>query len=397
MEVFNHSLWLLLTYQSLGFFFYGLYLYMFERRAGRLLFGFFMLSFSINIFLLHLHYFEHARRLTNMFPMLLTTSFASIPLYYLHMKAQLTNRYRFEANEIMHFVPLIVSAITLAPFWYLISSNRPEHLDLIYGMLLLKKHPGNQTVLIETGIIILIILQLVFYFYRTQVLFYRLKKKLDAKNNREIKDFLSGAKVFSYSFFLLILLLLQRNYFPMNENSLSSTLFILAILTLNVGHAFFGISQGSPVLIRQLYKDVEGELPDDEDNKVKYASSSMCDDLKTELITKLELLLNEKQPYLNSKLKLDDIAQELDTNNKYLSQLINENYGKSFSNFINDYRCRRVIDLFGQKEFEEYTLDGIAESAGFNSRSTFVAAFKKYSGKLPSVYRQDLREQQSSS
>lgn len=397
MEVFNHSLWLLISYQNLGFFFYGIYLYVKERNLARLFFALVMLSFGLNVFLLHLHLFEHDRNLNLLFPLLLTTGFTIIPLYYLHLKSQLQLYYKLETSEILHFVPFMVSALALTPFWFLISSNRPEYLDLIYGIFLLKKWPGHQTFLIETGIISALAIQMLYYIWRTKELFSKARifyLQTDCSNTRH---FLDGSKIFAASFFMLIILMVLRNYIQMSERSLSSTLYVLALITLNIGHAYFGIKFSDESLISCLntHNSTE-ELKDASDkanieDKPKYTSSCMCDELKIALIERLERYFDQHVPYLNPKLKIEDIAHELQTNNKYLSQIINEHYGKNFANFINDYRCRKVIEMFENADYHEYSLDGIADSAGFHSRSTFVAAFKKYTGKLPSVYRNELK------
>ncbi|MCK9291844.1 MAG: helix-turn-helix domain-containing protein [Bacteroidales bacterium] len=393
MEIFNHSLWLLISYQNLGFFILGLYFYLTERSIARLIYSFFMLSFGANIFLFHIHLFEHTRGLTILFPLLLTTVFSIAPLYYLHMKSMLVYKYRFEVNEILHFVPLMVSAITLAPFWYLITANRPEYLDLIYGMFLLKKQPGHQTFLIETGIVALLIIQCIYYIIRFHQLFVAIHRDERKQGNTMVTNFLNTSKLFTFSFFMLMALIIARNYVVLDEKSLSGTLYILAVLSLNIGHAYFGIRFSDSDLKLQLYADkkTDDSHPQQLGEAEKQALDAISDTLRAELIENLETYFLEHKPYLNSKLRLEDIAQELQTNTRYLSIIINNHYGKNFTSFINDYRCKRVVELFHHDEYDDYSMDGIAESAGFHSRSTFVAAFKKFSGKLPSVYRNELR------
>jgi AraC-like DNA-binding protein len=393
MEIFNHSLWLLISYQSLGFSFFAIYLFINERYIPRLYFGLYLVSLGVNIFLLHLQLFEHDSSLTSLFPFILSTSFTLIPLFYLLLKSQLAEKYRFEVHEIVHFIPFIISSLTIAPFWILITSNRPEYLDLIYGMFLLKKWPGHQAFLIETSMVSFISLQMVFYMYKTNLLFVKVNRRLESTNCKNARVFISGCKTFAWSFFMLIVLLILRNYLHIGEHTISNTVYILALITLNIGHAYFGMQfsdkEFSSCIIGNDISDFKPNVTQIE-NKIKeskYENSCLCEELKDDLLKRLIVLMEEQEPYLKSNLKIEDLAAMLNTNSKYLSQIINEHYNKNFANYLNGYRCNKVIKLFDDPSYGDYSLDGIAETCGFHSRSSFVAAFKKTTGQLPSVYR----------
>lgn len=73
---------------------------------------------------------------------------------------------------------------------------------------------------------------------------------------------------------------------------------------------------------------------------------------------------------------------------KYLSQIINEEYGCNFNTFINGYRIREAARrLTAGGEWSRFTIEAIANSVGFRSRSTFVSLFKQTTGLTPSEYR----------
>ncbi len=114
----------------------------------------------------------------------------------------------------------------------------------------------------------------------------------------------------------------------------------------------------------------------------------MCENLKEELLASLLLLMKQKEPFTNSKIKIDDIAEMLNTNTKYLSQVINERFGKNFHTFLNDYRCAKVIKLFHDPEYDDYSIEGISSTCGFNSRSSFVASFKNIQGNCLRIQKQ---------
>lgn len=98
-------------------------------------------------------------------------------------------------------------------------------------------------------------------------------------------------------------------------------------------------------------------------------------------------LMQEKEVFTNQNLKVIDLAALLDVQEKELSLFIHENFGKSFTDYINDYRIEKVKSLLRSPEQERYTLVAIAEKAGFSSKSSFNAVFKKTTGMTPTQYK----------
>jgi len=59
----------------------------------------------------------------------------------------------------------------------------------------------------------------------------------------------------------------------------------------------------------------------------------------------------------------------------------------NFSEFLNQYRIEKVKELLRSSEANKYTLVTLAEAAGFSSKSSFNAIFKKMTGMTPSAYK----------
>ena len=103
------------------------------------------------------------------------------------------------------------------------------------------------------------------------------------------------------------------------------------------------------------------------------------------LIELLHKVMHEKQFHRNTNVKLNDIAKELRISSHQLSQLLNDNLGKSFALFINEYRIDEAKQLLEEKN--KFTLEAIGFEAGFSSKSNFYATFKKVTGHTPSEYK----------
>ncbi|MEP0265308.1 helix-turn-helix domain-containing protein [Dokdonia sp.] len=98
-------------------------------------------------------------------------------------------------------------------------------------------------------------------------------------------------------------------------------------------------------------------------------------------------LLENEKIYKNPDISLRSIATRLDISVTYLSQLINKISGVNFSDFVNEYRVKESQKLLTHPNYSGYAILSIGLESGFNSKSTFYAAFKKHTGVTPSIYR----------
>jgi len=119
---------------------------------------------------------------------------------------------------------------------------------------------------------------------------------------------------------------------------------------------------------------------------LKYKKSSLTDDVRDKLLKKIDLYFKNEKPYLEKQFTIFDMAESLETNKKYISRIINENYNTNFNNFINKFRVIHARKLILNVDNKNITLEGIADLSGFGTRATFISAFKKFTGVTPSYF-----------
>ena len=103
----------------------------------------------------------------------------------------------------------------------------------------------------------------------------------------------------------------------------------------------------------------------------KYGAKKIDDSEAIFLIKQLNDLMKEKELYKNTNIKLQLVAKDIHISTHKLSQLLNDNLGKSFASFINDHRIEEAKRLL--KENNKNTLEVIGYEAGFSSKSSFYA------------------------
>ncbi len=107
----------------------------------------------------------------------------------------------------------------------------------------------------------------------------------------------------------------------------------------------------------------------------------------SKIITELYLLMDEEELYKNPLLSRADLASELNTNEGYLSQIINKEINKSVIQFVNDYRIEAAKKLLKDPVFNKYSVEAIGMEAGFKSKSAFYNTFKTSLDMSPGMYR----------
>ena len=120
--------------------------------------------------------------------------------------------------------------------------------------------------------------------------------------------------------------------------------------------------------------------------KMVPATQAAETEINKDLATTLEALLTRDKIYLDENLTLAETARRLDTNTTYLSRLINDYYQVNFSAFLNRYRVEEAKMMILDDKFNNFSMEGIAKSSGFRSKSTFNQAFKNSTGFTPTEF-----------
>jgi len=159
-----------------------------------------------------------------------------------------------------------------------------------------------------------------------------------------------------------------------NGPCISGALFFSLILYLNV---FLFISKRKT---SSFFSD--GQDPE------RYANKKIGGERALVLTEKLQQIILEKEIYKNPDLKLNDLAQKINVSSHQLSQLLNDNLGKSFAAYVNEYRINEACTLITNNT--NIKLEAIGYEVGFNSKSTFYTAFKKLKQTTPTLYKEQL-------
>lgn len=127
-----------------------------------------------------------------------------------------------------------------------------------------------------------------------------------------------------------------------------------------------------------LFKAAEEQW--EEDFALKETEGRKIDlDIYKALLYQLEI----KQVFLDPELSLKKLSQAIETNQTYLSNVINRYFDCNLKGLVNTYRIEYAKELLHMGKLK---LERIPQKCGFASRSPFYAAFKKITGMTPIQY-----------
>lgn len=117
----------------------------------------------------------------------------------------------------------------------------------------------------------------------------------------------------------------------------------------------------------------------------RYARTELNPALRERIRRKIEGALQDETLYTDSLLSLRSLSGAIKEKTHYVSQVINQDLGSSFYELINRRRVEHAKNLL--RISPKQSIIEIALAVGFNSKSTFNAAFRRQVGMTPTEYR----------
>lgn len=144
---------------------------------------------------------------------------------------------------------------------------------------------------------------------------------------------------------------------------------------------------------RKLY-DINRSLVETGEKKAPRATNLLKEDQKQQLLDGIRRVLEETDEYCQPEFTVATLAKLIDSNERYVSMVVNDHFGKSFTEVLNDYRIKKACERLttSNAKYAQLTIAAIGQSVGYKSQTTFVKQFRKCTGLTPSVYQKFVAE-----
>ena len=110
-------------------------------------------------------------------------------------------------------------------------------------------------------------------------------------------------------------------------------------------------------------------------------------ELVDELYEKILKIFVVDKKYRDPDYSAKKLAEELNTNTRYISAVVNVRFHQNYSSLVNEYRVKDAQHLLTDKRYMDKTMEEISAMVGFANRQSFYAAFYKNYGITPRIYR----------
>lgn len=316
------------------------------------------------------------------------------PLTLIYVRSVLDQAYRLRKWDYLFFVPAILYTAQLIPFYLLPAAEKIPFIQraIESKAIGLKETEG----LLPPGVAVFFRMS-----YNLGILSYayillQRWKRSDSAILLKVKE---NRPIFSWLTYLTILLILcyvsliigstlqiTEHFGKMRLSAMTATLticFICVYLYLKP-EILYGFRGWLPVPASP-----EGTIAEEKEETRQLISSSRRVTISQEqgqlFKSQIHDYFLQNKPFTKPRYSIKDLSAELGIPSYLLSSFINQEYGKNFNEYVNDQRIDYLIALVKQEpKHLDYTLEVIGQLGGFNSRSTFIEAVKRRTGKMPS-------------
>lgn len=112
-------------------------------------------------------------------------------------------------------------------------------------------------------------------------------------------------------------------------------------------------------------------------------SPQLMDELKEKI---LDILVMQKK-YKDKNYSAKRLAEELGTNTRYVSAVVNVRFHMNYTSFVNKYRIEEAMSILVDKRYQDLRVEEVSDMVGFANRQSFYASFFRQTGITPREYK----------
>lgn len=282
--------------------------------------------------------------------------FLVTPLLYIHFKSLSEPQYKFGKKEFVHTIPFIIIFIYL--FIQIVIQRKLAYVFYPTAIYLIS----------------FLFLQNIFYFYLLNKKLGDFSESVKDKSRVRLFKFLLLSTLILFSLKLIIFIVWNILKYVDICIFLTAIFFFIVLIILN---SFLIFSLNNPNLLLGAFK---------------YEASLLTKEEMDNYMNTINSFLKSERIFIDPLISLERLSKSVKIPEKIISQVINQSEGLNFNDLINRYRIEFAQQMIREEKFDKVI--EVAYECGFNSKTTFNSAFKKFTGLTPTEFKKDLLKQE---
>ncbi len=342
-----------------------------ERKLENRLFAAFLIINAIDISGLFMHLFVDSYDLK---AFKISAYLLVMPLFYLYVNAVCYADFTLKRKYLLHLIPFVVVNLILVPRLYLAEgAAKADFFKVMW-------HAPEMFLYQAIG-------ELQYFFYIVGVLLILKRYKKIYLENYTNPNTLLYQWLFQLTMIFLVIhvfIILKNIVRYTQDKDLFIWLNIVAgTVTLLAACWFILKALNYP----ELFRRIDSTLQPTKDFAATLETDLNTDEAKSLQIEQLKNFMEEKEPFLNPSLTIQELADQVEIPVRELSVLINHHLNQHFFDFVNEYRVKKAMTILKDPKKKEFTVLEILYEVGFNSKSSFHTSFKKYTNQTPTAFK----------
>jgi len=109
----------------------------------------------------------------------------------------------------------------------------------------------------------------------------------------------------------------------------------------------------------------------------------LMDEMKERI---LNIIVMQKK-YKDKNYSAKKLAEDLGTNTRYISAVVNVRFHMNYTSFVNKFRIEEAMTILVDKRYQDLKMEEVSDMVGFSNRQSFYASFYKIMRMTPREYR----------
>ena len=112
-------------------------------------------------------------------------------------------------------------------------------------------------------------------------------------------------------------------------------------------------------------------------------SQKLMEELKDQILN----IILFQQRYRDKNYSAKQLAEDLKTNTRYISAVVNVKFNMNYTSFVNKFRIEEAMAILSSKKYKDLNMEDISTMVGFANRQSFYASFYRINGMTPREYK----------